>query len=406
MRKNKTTILLILIFLIGLSLLVYPTFSNWWNDRHQSRAIATYDSAVSEQDDTQIEDMLAAAETYNENLREERENNTLMMGRLTDDQIEEYNSLLDITGTGIMGYVRIPKIDVELPIYHGTDEAVLQIAVGHIEGSSLPVGGTGTHAVISGHRGLPSAKLFTEIDELGEGDVFIITCLNRKITYQVDQILTVLPEEVDSLEIDPDQDYCTLVTCTPYGINSHRLLVRGHRIANLIEEDIETIDIAIPEREYTLQERLQQILPYLLILTSGFFALALIIPSRKRREEDDEEREWQERRRRRDDRNRGRSRDDRYEDVRRPRRTRDDDRRPARRSRDDDWYDAYEEQDRRRNTRYDDSWEDDYRDRRRYDRDDDYVNPRDYAPAYYDDEPVSGDTGYLDDDDGFLDDDD
>ena len=152
--------------------------------------------------------------------------------QMTDEERKEYESLLNVGGNGIMGYISIPDIDVELPIYHGTDNAVLTIGAGHLEGSSLPVGGTGTHAVITGHRGLPRAKLFTDLPKISEGSIFQITVLNKTLTYEVDQILTVLPDEVESLEIDPQQDYVTLVTCTPYGINSHRLLVRGHRIDN------------------------------------------------------------------------------------------------------------------------------------------------------------------------------
>ena len=151
---------------------------------------------------------------------------------MTDEQRKEYESVLDVTGTGIMGYIEIPSIDVSLPIYHGTNESVLQIAIGHIESSSLPVGGIGTHCVISGHRGLPSAKLFTDIDQLQNGDRFMIQVLDRTLTYEVDQVRIVLPSELQDLEIDPNQDYCTLVTCTPYGVNTHRLLVRGHRVEN------------------------------------------------------------------------------------------------------------------------------------------------------------------------------
>lgn len=287
--RSASTILFLVLFFLGVFLLVYPTFSNWWNERHQSRAIASYDGTVSDTDTSEVEAMLAAADAYNIALRHAREDGTLIMGVLTDEQLEEYNSLLDVTGTGIMGYVRIPKINVELPIYHGTDEGVLQIAVGHIEGTSLPIGGTGTHAVISGHTGLPSATLFTDIDNLGIGDVFMITCLGRKVTYEVDQIDTVLPSELDELEIDPDEDYCTLVTCTPYGINSHRLLVRGHRIANLLDDEIETIQIDIPERELSMQERIQNVLlPYVLILAAGFLGLALILPARRPSDRDDD----------------------------------------------------------------------------------------------------------------------
>ena len=217
---------LILIFLAGVGLLVYPTFSDWWNDLHQSRAIAGYVEKVSDMSDEKNRAMWEAAQAYNKKLLAKSGDRFA----LTYEEKEAYNKVLDVTGTGIMGYVNIPKIAVSLPIYHGTDPAVLEIAVGHIEGSSLPVGGKGTHCVISGHRGLPSAKLFTDIDRLKEGDTFQLQVLNRTLTYEVDQIRIVLPDQLEDLAIDPDKDYCTLVTCTPYGVNTHRLLVRGHRI--------------------------------------------------------------------------------------------------------------------------------------------------------------------------------
>ncbi len=217
---------LILIFLAGIGLLVYPTFSDWWNDLHQSRAIAGYVEKVSDMSDEKNHAMWEAAQAYNKKLLAKSGDRFA----LTDEEKKAYNKVLDVTGTGIMGYVNIPKIAVSLPIYHGTDPAVLEIAVGHIEGSSLPVGGKGTHCVISGHRGLPSAKLFTDIDQLKEGDTFQLQVLNRTLTYEVDQIRIVLPDQLEDLAIDPDKDYCTLVTCTPYGVNTHRLLVRGHRI--------------------------------------------------------------------------------------------------------------------------------------------------------------------------------
>ena len=224
-KKNISTIILVLIFFVGLSLLLYPTISDYWNSFHQSRAIATYAEAVAELDDEDYEKMWQEAEAYNQKL-----SNQPNRWNLTEEEEEEYNGILDVGGTGIMGYIEIPEIKVSLPIYHGTDEGVLQIAVGHIPGSSLPVGGIGTHSVVSGHRGLPSAKLFTNLDELDEGDVFMIRVLDETLTYEVDKISIVLPEEFDDLQIQKGKDLCTLVTCTPYGINTHRLLVRGHRI--------------------------------------------------------------------------------------------------------------------------------------------------------------------------------
>lgn len=226
-KKHVTTILLVLILLTGVSLLLYPTISDYWNSFHQSRAIASYVKSVAEIDHTDYEKMWQEAVAYNEKLKENS-------GRwaLTDEELKKYDQLLNISDTGIMGYIEIPKINVSLPIYHGTDEAILQIAVGHIPGSSFPVGGKGTHCVVSGHRGLPSAKLFTDLDQMEEGDLFMIRILDETLTYEVDQMRTVEPEELSDLEIDEDRDLCTLVTCTPYGINSHRLLVRGHRVEN------------------------------------------------------------------------------------------------------------------------------------------------------------------------------
>lgn len=232
-KKNISTIILVLIFFVGLSLLLYPTISDYWNSFHQSRAIATYAEAVAELDDEDYEKMWQEAEAYNQKLSYQPNR-----WNLTEEEEEEYNRILDIGGTGIMGYIEIPEIKVSLPIYHGTDEGVLQIAVGHIPGSSLPVGGIGTHSVVSGHRGLPSAKLFTNLDELDEGDVFMIRVLDETLTYEVDKISIVEPDDLTGLEIDPELDLCTLVTCTPYGVNSHRLLVRGHRIPNLEDDSI------------------------------------------------------------------------------------------------------------------------------------------------------------------------
>ncbi|MGN0268744.1 MAG: class C sortase [Lachnospiraceae bacterium] len=227
-KRNRSTIILVLIFLVGLSLLLYPSVSDYWNSFHQSRAIATYAEAVAQVDDTDYEKMWEDAQRYNETLL-----NKANRWNLSDEEWAEYYELLNVSGNGIIGYIEIPQIKVSLPIYHGVDEAVLQIAVGHIEGSSLPTGGAGTHCVISGHRGLPSASLFTNLDELVEGDVFMMRILDETLTYEVDQIRIVEPTDLSSLEIEEGKDLCTLVTCTPYGINTHRLLVRGHRIENL-----------------------------------------------------------------------------------------------------------------------------------------------------------------------------
>lgn len=231
-NSNFITILLILVLLVGLSLLLYPSVSDYWNSFHQTQAIASYAGEVADMDDAQYDEMWRAAQAYNASLAEKG-----MGFVLNDEQKAEYEQLLNVSGLGIMGYVEIPVINCSLPIYHGTDEGVLQIAVGHLEWSSLPVGGESSHCVISGHRGLPSAKLFTNLDKLTEGDIFMLRVLDEVLTYEVDQILIVEPQEVEALKIVEGMDYCTLVTCTPYGVNTQRLLVRGHRIENLDEAE-------------------------------------------------------------------------------------------------------------------------------------------------------------------------
>ena len=232
-RKHISTIFIILIFLVGLGFISYPTVSNLWNQAHQSRAIATYSKQVEKLDDSENKKMLKAARKYNKSLLKKSDH-----WKLSKKDKKKYESLLDVSGTGIMGYIEVPKIDCSLPIYHGTDEGALQIAIGHLEGSSLPVGGKSTHCVLSGHRGLPSVRLFTDLDQMEEGDIFILNVLGRKLAYEVDQIRVVLPEEMSDLEVIEGKDLCTLVTCTPYGINTHRLLVRGHR-TKYVEEKVE-----------------------------------------------------------------------------------------------------------------------------------------------------------------------
>ena len=226
-RFSFSTILLVVILLAGVAVFLYPTVSDWWNSMHATQAISNYVSAVEEMSKEDKAKILKAAKKYNDS----RPNGVNF--NLSEAELAEYNKILDITGTGIMGYIQIPSIGVNLPIYHTVDEGILQIAVGHIPGSSFPIGGKRTHAVLSGHRGLPSAKLFSELDELKEGDIFTVTVLDRVVTYQADQIRIVLPEETDELAIVDGKDYCTLSTCTPYGINTHRILLRGHRIKNI-----------------------------------------------------------------------------------------------------------------------------------------------------------------------------
>lgn len=239
MKNRLSTIILFLMLFVGLSLLLYPTISDYWNSFHQTRAIAAYVEEVADLSEEEYEAMFQAARDYNQRLLKKS-----FRWELTPKEIEEYNSILDVTGTGIIGYIEVPLIGVTLPIYHGTDDGVLQIAIGHLAGSSFPIGGESTHSVVSGHRGLPSAKLFTDLDKVVEGDRFVIRVLNEMTTYEVDQIRIVEPNDLSPLAISVGEDYCTMVTCTPYGVNSHRLLIRGHRVENAeeAEEIIVTAD--------------------------------------------------------------------------------------------------------------------------------------------------------------------
>lgn len=226
MGIRKSTIVVSIVILAGIVLLLYPTVSNWWNAKHQSIAIESYVSKVEKSDETEYIDILKEARKYNESLVDK----SLDRLRLSKKELDKYNSMLKIEDSEIISVISIPKINLRLPIYHGTDEAVLQVAIGHIPGTSLPVGGKDTHSVISGHTGLTSAKLFTDIEKLLKGDTFTLNTLNETLTYEVDQVRVVLPQEVDDLNIDKGKDYVTLQTCTPYGVNTHRLLVRGSRI--------------------------------------------------------------------------------------------------------------------------------------------------------------------------------
>ncbi len=228
LKKNLTNIFLAVIVLAGLCLLLYPSFSDWWNSMHQSRAIAAYVETVDAMSQEEIDEILNAAREYNERLWH-RQNRWV----LSEEEQAEYESLLDVSGNGIMGYINIPVIGVNLPIYHGTEESVLQVATGHLSATSLPVGGPGTHAAVSGHRGLPSARLFTDLDQLKVGDIFTVSVLNEVYTYQIEQIVTVVPEDTSQMNLYQGEDLCTLQTCTPYGVNSHRLLLRGRRIEDV-----------------------------------------------------------------------------------------------------------------------------------------------------------------------------
>ena len=233
MKKFIDTLLLIMIILTGLSLFLYPTVSNYMSEQNGSRAIEDYAENVSGLDQAASAEELAKAERYNEALYR-----SSIDAEPTSVSQSDYDYMLNLSGDGMIGYVDIPRINVRLPIYHGTDGKTLESYIGHMPSSSLPVGGKGTHTVLSGHRGLPSARLFTDLDELEKGDIFFLMILDETLSYEVDQIRIVLPTELSDLEIDEEKDLCTLVTCTPYGINTHRLLVRGHRVENPEEQPV------------------------------------------------------------------------------------------------------------------------------------------------------------------------
>ncbi len=273
MKKDRTTLILSLIFLVGLSVMLYPFFSNYWNSKRQTEAVASYDTAVSRMSEKDYDKYFADAESYNQELAQ------------LADPLENYkklsgfNNILNITESGVIGYITIDKIDTELPIYYGTAEGTLQIGVGLLNGTSFPIGGKGTHAVLSAHRGLPSAELFSRLDEMEEGDTFQITVLNRVLTYEVDQIHIVIPEDVKDLAIDPDKDYCTLMTCTPYGINTHRLLVRGVRIEGLGE--------SVPADAYQVEPKEVAVVITLLILVILMLVNFLIWKARSMKKQKD-----------------------------------------------------------------------------------------------------------------------
>ena len=275
-NNNWTTVFLVLLLLEGVSLLLYPSLSDYWNSMHQTRAIASYAETVSQLDTAQYDEMWKAAQDYNRSLAQRE-----TAFALTDEQKAAYESLLDVSGLGVMGYIEIPEIDCSLPIYHGTEESVLQVAVGHLEWSNLTVGGEGTHCVLSGHRGLPSAKLFTNLDKLAVGDTFLLRVLDEVLTYEVDQILIVEPEQVDALGIVPGEDYCTLVTCTPYGINTHRLLVRGHRVENTPEAARMHLTADATQFDPLL------VAPVLAIPVLLLLLMILLVPKRRRKSRED-----------------------------------------------------------------------------------------------------------------------
>ena len=248
------------IFLLGLSVMLYPTFANWWNEQKVSHTISAYKEDVAKLDESEKNRLLEEARVYNEQLAE-------LNAPFKDfNTIPGYEDILNISDTGIMGYVSIPNINVELPIYHGTSEGVLQIASGHIQGSSLPVGGTDTHSVISGHRGLPSAKLFTDLDQLVIGDTFTINVLNEVMMYEVEDIFVILPDDTEKLSIIPEKDYVTLMTCTPYGVNSHRLLIRAHRIKNIFDKQVKVSGDALQGDNMTVMSVIFAVLVVFLLI--------------------------------------------------------------------------------------------------------------------------------------------
>lgn len=274
LKKNGLTLILLLILLIGAGLIAYPSFANWWNSFHQSRAVASYAETAANMNTEEYERIISKSQAYNRKL-----SRSGILWTLDEDEEKEYKEQLDIGTSGIMGYIDIPKIDVMLPIYHGIDESILQVAVGHIPGTSLPVGGKGSHCVVSGHRGLPSARLFTDIDKLVGGDSFTITVLNKTLTYEVDQIRTVLPTDLSDLQIEKGKDYVTLVTCTPYGINTHRLLVRGHRIENA-DGDASVIADALQIEPIYIAPFIA--VPILILLIIGMFIMTGMRTRRRR----------------------------------------------------------------------------------------------------------------------------
>lgn len=271
LKKHLLTVILVAGLVAGAGLLLYPSVANYWNSFHQTRAIMSYSDAVSDMSQEDYATILDEAKAYNKKLGK-----TGIHWKMTDEEKEEYNRMLKIDGSDVMGYISIPKIHVKLPMYHGTEEAVLQTSIGHLEQTSLPVGGKSSHCSVSGHRGLPSARLFTDLDMLKEGDTWTMNILNETLTYEADQIRIVEPEDLSNLNITEKKDYCTLVTCTPYGVNSHRLLIRGHRIPNADGDANLTADAIQIEPMY--------IAPFLSIpILIALFAIMMITTRRARR---------------------------------------------------------------------------------------------------------------------------
>ena len=271
-KENLFTIILVAALVVGVCLLLYPSFADYWNSFHQSRAVMSYAETVANMNEEEYERILNDAKAYNSRLAQNG-----FKWVMTDEEKEAYRRELDVSGTGVMGYIRIQKIDVLLPVYHGTEESILQTSIGHLEQTSLPTGGENTHCMLSGHRVLPSARLFSDVDKLREGDTFTLTVLKETLTYEVDHIWIVEPNDLSHLQIEEGEDLCTLITCTPYGINTHRLLVRAHRIGNANGSAMVTAD--------AIQIRPVFIAPFLaiplLLLLLGYMLVSTAIKNRK-----------------------------------------------------------------------------------------------------------------------------
>ena len=270
-KKKGSKIVFLLIFFSGFGLSLYPFVGSWFMAHDQSQIVGTYASETKQLSAEEQKQILSDAENYNTMLYQ---TGGAVVGDASDSLMHEnYEKLLDTSENGIMATLEIPKINVDLPVYHGTDDSVLSIGVGHIEGTSLPVGGASTHAVLSGHRGLPRSKLFTRLDELVKDDLFYIHVLDQTLAYQVEKIEVVEPDEVDALQIEADKDLVSLVTCTPYGLNTHRLIVTGHRVPYK-EKQKESIQQGIP----SMRELVFMILPFIFLI----ILIGLIIAQKRK----------------------------------------------------------------------------------------------------------------------------
>lgn len=272
-KKYLSDIVVAIILIAGVGLLAYPTIADYVNELHSSKAIGSYVEKTKDLSKEEKENLLEEAREYNKSLVDK-----INRYYLSEEEKKRYNHILNITKTGIMAYIEIPKLNVYMPVYHGTDEGVLQIAAGHLPGSSFPIGGESTHSLISGHSGLPSAKLFTDIDKLKKGDLFFIHVFDEVLAYKVNQIKIVLPDDVETLEIEKGKDYVTLITCTPYGVNSHRLLVRGERTAYKEPESKIEDRIEKNNRKYTMLSA-----GVILALISTGFLISVFLIKRRRR---------------------------------------------------------------------------------------------------------------------------